>query len=357
MTIPLGQTNRQWRFAKRPKLGDPVSRDLFRLETGDVPQIGPDQMIVRTICLATSPAQWGYLVHDNGMFQPLAIGDVMRGRGVGEVIQSRHADFKTGDIVTASLGWQDYSLQDPTKQPPNIKTILKVENPCRPLTLALGSLGVDGFAAYFGLLDIGKPQAGETVVISAAAGGIGSVAGQIAKIKDCRVIGIAGSDEKCRWLTTDLGFDGTINYKTENVGERLDMLCPDGMDVFFDNVGGDILNDALAHLALKARVVFCGYISTEYQPGIVPGPRNYTKLLSQRARLEGFIVFDYVDRFPEAEQQMRRWLIAGRLKNTEDVVEGLDAMPDALASLFTGGNKGNKIVRVAPDPNGLPSLR
>jgi NADPH-dependent curcumin reductase CurA len=349
-------TNRRWVFVKRPKKGDRLTRDFFRWEEGAIPEPGPNEMLVRTTCLGTSPAQFGYLLESGRMHAPMELGEVMRSRGVGEVIASNHPAYKAGDFVTASLGWQDYSLQDPTREPPNIKTIYKVETPVRPLTTALGMLGVDGFAAYFGLLDIGRPRDGQTVLVSAAGGGIGSVVGQIAKIKGCRAVGIAGTREKCRWITEDLGFDAAINYRDENVADRLDALCPNGIDVFFDCVGGAILNEALLHLAMKARIIVCGYISTDYMPPPVLGPNNYTKLLVKRARMEGFVVFDYASRFAEAEADLRAWYLAGKLKNTEDLTEGLENAPDALASLFSGANKGIKIIRVAPDPERLPAL-
>ena len=348
--------NQQWRLKRRPKPGEVMSADLVEWATEPIPEPGPGEVLVKTICLATSPAQFGYTMDRGGMFDVLPIGAVMRGRGVGQVVASHHPAYRTGEIVTASCGWQNYALITPDTAGQSIATIQKVQCPVAPLTTAVGVLGVDGFTAYFELLEVGRPTAGDTLVVSAAAGGIGSLVGQIGKLKGCRVIGICGSDEKCRWLTDELGFEGAINYKTQNVDEHLTRLCPNGVDVFFDNVGGQILDTVLAHIALGARVVICGYIATDYAEDKGPGPKNYIYLLRKRASMTGTIVFDFVDRFSEAEGQLREWLSSGLIKNTEDVEDGLEKMPGALASLFSGGNRGIKIVRVAPDPDGLEPL-
>ena len=252
--------------------------------------------------------------------------------------------------MTASLGWQDYALMTPTAQTLSILNISKVEHPVRPLSLHIGLLGGAGATAYFGLLDVGAAKAGDTVVVSAAAGGVGALTGQIAKLSGCRVIGICGSDAKCDWIIRTLNFDAAINYKTQNVDDRLTELCPDGMNVFFDNVGGAILDTALNHLAHRARVVICGYISTDYATGPQVGPANYKNLLRNRARMEGFYIFDYVPRWREAEEKLRSWYLAGKINSCDDVDEGLENMPETLASLFKGTNKGVKINRVAADP-------
>ena len=352
----LPKINRQWRLQRHPEPGELMNADLVRWAEAPCPEPGPEEVLIKTIALATSPAQFGYTIPGGTMFESLRVGDVMRGRGVGQVMVSNHRDYKVGEIVTASLGWQDYALIRPEHAGQSIATVQKVKHPVAPLTTAVGVLGVDGFTAYFELLEVGQPKAGDTLVVSAGAGGIGSVVGQIGKINGCRVIGITGRDDKCHWLTQELGFDGAINYKTEDVDVRLAELCPKGVDIFFDNVGGDILNTTLAHLALGARVVICGYISTDYALDKGPGPSNYIHLLRQRASMTGTIIFDYVDRFNEAEAQLRDWLARGTLINTEDVDDGLEKMPQALTSLFTGENHGIKIVRVAPDPEGLEAL-
>ncbi len=348
--------NRQWILRRHPERGDVMSEEFLALEEAEIPEPRDGEFLVRTICLGTSPAQFGYMIQGKSTFGSLKIGDVMRGRGVGEVIQSKHPDFKSGDLITSSLGWQDYSIQPPRDLLNSIKSVQKVENPVAPLSTTLGILGTDGFTPYFGLLDVGQAKAGDTVVISAAGGGIGSVAGQIAKIKGCRAIGITGSADKAQWITEELGFDHAINYKTEDVSTRLGKLCPEGVDVFFDNVGGDILDAVLLHLAVGARIAICGYISIDYMPLPRKGPSNYTELLNQRSRMQGFMVFDYLERWPEAEAQMRNWYMAGLLKNSEDVSEGLENMPEALASLFKSENKGIKSLRVGPDPEWVKGI-
>ena len=342
--------NRQWLLDRHPDPDEIIGAEHFKLIETDIASPHGGQLVLKTIALGTSPAQRSYISKGLSMHDKISIGEVMRGRGVGVVSASRHPDFQDGDIVVASTGWQDYSLQTPDSQNPNVLSIRKVVNPVHPLTMSLGILGSAGATAYFGLLDVGLAKAGETVVISAAAGGIGSVVGQIAKLSGCRVIGIAGGPEKCRWLCEGLNFDAAIDYKNENIGNRLDALCPRGIDVFFDNVGGEILDVVLAHISLNARIVICGFISTDYRDDQNMGPRNYTNLVKKRARMEGFFIFDYRHRFDEAEAKLGEWFSAGALINCEDVDDGLETMPLTLQSLFTGGNKGIKLCRVAPDP-------
>jgi len=347
--------NRQWRIARYPKREEVISADHFDWTSAPIPEPQDGEFLVRTLCLAPIPAQRGYLEKSHHSFlDNLPPGDVMRGRGVGQIVASRHPDYQVGEIFVGSLGWQDYSLQRP-RGAEFVFSTKKVKRPIRPLSTELGILGQAGATAYFGLLETGRMKPGDNVLISAAAGGVGSAAGQIARIRGAgQVVGITGSDAKCRWLIDQLGYDAVINYKTEDVGERIAALFPDGIDVFFDNVGGDILNEALANLALHARVVICGFIATNYSPGPHHGPINYQFLVYKRARMEGFVVFDYWDRFEDAEKDLLSWYREGLLKNTEDVDEGLEKMPESLASLFTGGNTGVKICRVSPDPDVLP---
>ena len=347
--------NRQWRVARYPKREDVIGPDHFDWTSEPVEAAGDGEFVVRTICLATGPAQRGYLEpNHNSFLQTLAIGEVMRGRGVGQIVDSKHPDYEAGEIFVGSLGWQDYSVQRP-RGAEFVFSTKKVTHPVRPLSTELSILGQAGATAYFGLLETGRLQSGDNVLVSAAAGGVGSAAGQIARIHGAnQVVGIAGSDEKCRWLVDELGYDAAINYKTQDVAERIGALFPEGIDVFFDNVGGDILNAALDNLAMHARVVICGFISTDYARGPHHGPINYRRLVYKRARMEGFIVFDFWDRYDEAEKNLLGWYREGLLKNAEDVDEGLEKMPDALASLFTGGNTGVKICRVSPDPAVLP---
>ncbi len=342
--------NRQWILARHPEPDEFIGPEHFELKESIVPEPADNEFVLKTIALGTSPAQRAYVSKGLSMHEKIAIGDIMRGRGTGVVTASKHKAYRDGEIVIASTGWQDYSVQRPESENPNVLSLRKVANPVKPMTMLLGTLGSAGTTAYFGLLDVGQTKPGDTVVISAAAGGIGSVAGQIARIKGCTVVGIAGGPEKCRWLTESLKFHHALDYKNEDVDARLDELCPHGIDVFFDNVGGEILNTVLTHIALNARVVICGYIATDYKEGDLNGPINYKNLVRKRARMEGFFIFDYRHRFDEAEADLRSWFESGTLINTEDVDDGLEYMPTTLQSLFTGRNKGIKLCRVSPDP-------
>ena len=343
--------NRQWRVARYPKKEEVIGPEHFDWTSEPIPKPEDGEFLVRTICLAPVPAQRGYLEKSHNSFlENIDIGDVMRGRGIGQIIKSRHSDYAEGEIFVGSLGWQDYSIQRP-RGAEFVFSTRKVKKPISPLSAELSLLGQAGATAYFGLLEVGQLKAGENVLISAAGGGVGSAAGQIARIKGAgKVVGIAGSDTKCQWLVDELGYDETINYKSENVSERIAELFPNGIDVFFDNVGGNILNEALNNLAMHARVVICGFISTDFSPGPHQGPINYQCIVYKRARMEGFVVFDYWDRYEEAEQDLLNWHHEGLLKNAEDEDDGLEKMPESLASLFTGGNRGVKICRVSPDP-------
>jgi NADPH-dependent curcumin reductase CurA len=347
--------NRQWRVARYPNQDEVIGLDHFDWTSEPIPEPEDGEFLVRTICLAPIPAQRGYLEKSHhSFFENLAIGDVMRGRGVGQIVASNHPDYREGEIFVGSLGWQDYSIQKP-RGAEFVFSSKKVLRPVRPLSGELGVLGQAGATAYFGLLEVGKMQEGDNVLISAAAGGVGSSAGQIARIRGAgQVVGITGSREKCGWLLDEMGYDAAINYKTDNVGERIAELFPDGIDVFFDCVGGDILNEALDNLAMHARVVICGFIATDYAPGTQYGPINYRRIVMKRARMEGFVVFDYWDRYAEAEKSLLEWFREGHLKIAEDEDDGLEKMPESLASLFTGGNTGVKICRVSPDPDILP---
>ncbi len=351
----IAGVNRQWRVARYVKRTEAIGPAHFDWTSEPVPEPGDDEFLVRTICLAPIPAQRSYLETDHNAFLAgIRIGDVMRGRGVGQIVASRHPDYREGEIFVGSLGWQDYSIQRP-RGAEFVFSTRKIHHPLRPLSTALSLPGQAGVTAYFGLLETGRMQPGDNVLISAAAGGVGSAAGQIARIRGAgRVVGIAGSEAKCRWLVTELGHDAAINYKTENVGARIAELFPDGIDVFFDSVGGDILNEALRHLALHARVVICGFVATNFSPDPQHGPINYRHLVYRRARMEGFVVFDHWERYEEAERDLHQWYRDGRLKNAEDIYDGLEKMPDSLAGLFTGGNTGATICRVSPDPAKLP---
>ncbi len=315
---------------------------------------GDAEILVRTICLSAGPAQRGYITAagkgKSGFLPNVALGEVMRGRGVGVVERSCHADFRAGELFVGMLGWQDYSIQRP-RADDFVFSGKKIVDPSLPLTTELGIVGNAGVTAWFGLLEVAQLRAGETVLISAAAGGVGSVAGQIARLRGAsRVVGLAGTDEKCRWLTDRLGYDAAINYRNDDVSARLAALLPRGADVFFDNVGGEILDTGLLHLATGARVAVCGWISTDYSADKLSGPANYRQLLYKRASMQGFVVFDYWSRYPEAERVLKAWYRDGRLVNCEQVLEGLEHIPLALQSLFTGKNRGIVNCRVAPDP-------
>lgn len=338
----MSDKNRVFRLAARPQ--GMVKDSDFDLREEPRPELsGDNQVLVKNLYLSVDPTQRGWLERDTYM-PAVPIGDVVRSFGAGRVVASTDPAFAPGDHVAGLVGWQDYALLGtagparPNKLPPGV-----------PLPNALSALGLTGLTAYFGLLDVGKPKAGETVVVSGAAGATGMMVGQIAKIKGCRAIGIAGGKEKCAWLTGELGFDAAIDYKSEDVAARLKELCPDGLDVYFDNVGGAILDAALVNLAMGARVVICGAISAYNDFTAMEGPKNYLALLARRGRMEGFLVLDYFPRAGEAIQDMAAWMQAGRLKDRVDVVEGLESAPAALRRLFTGQNIGKQLVKIADE--------
>jgi hypothetical protein len=271
----------------------------------------------------------------------VAIGDVMRAFGLAEVVESRHTQFKKGEKLVGLTGFQDHVLIHGSEKPPyqKIPSIPFVSD-----TTFLGVLGITGLTAYFGMMEIAKPQSGETLVVSAAAGATGSIAGQIGKIHGCRVVGIAGTDEKCKWLTEDLGFDAAINYKHADWKEKLAAATPKGIDIDFENVGGEIMQEVLGRMNLFGRVVLCGLIS-EYTKGN-PGMASFGTLIVRRLRVQGFLVIDYAPRFTEAATQLGKWKLFGKLKDRETIVEGLEKAPDAINMLFSGGNTGKLIVKV-----------
>jgi NADPH-dependent curcumin reductase CurA len=272
----------------------------------------------------------------------VGIGDVMRALAAGRVIASKDPGLGVGDHVTGLLGVQEYAIA-------KASAVVKVDTALAPLPVYLGTLGMPGMTAYFGLLDIGRPAEGETVVVSGAAGAVGGVVGQIAKLKGARVVGIAGGAEKCRYVVEELGFDAAVDYKAEDVAAGLGRHCPRGIDVYFDNVGGEILDAALARLARHARVVICGAISQYNATGGMIGPANYMSLLVNHASMTGFVFSDYLDRIPEAAREMAGWLAAGKLKSREDIAEGLATFPDTLLRLFTGANTGKLLLKIADD--------
>lgn len=329
--------NRQWRLAARP-VG--LFRDSdFTYAQAPVSDLGDAQVLVRNLYLSIDPTLRGWASHDTYL-PAVEIGEVMRSIAIGVVERSRHPELKEGDHVSGLLGWQDFAVHDGTGL--NKLPVL----PGVPLTAFHGLFGHIGLTAYAGLLDIGKPQAGETLVVSAAAGAVGSLAGQIGKIMGCRVVGIAGTDEKCEWITRELGFDAAINHKTENVAERLGVLCPNGIDIGFENVGGDILDAVLAHVNEHARIVMCGMISQYNNDGPVPGPSNFINIVVKRVRVEGFIVLDYLHLMDKALDDLGRWMMEGRLKHRIELVEGLEHAPSSVNRLFDGSHRGKLVVRV-----------
>lgn len=331
--------NRQFLLAARP-VGEIKDSD-FEYREGEATVTGDGQVLVKNLYLSLDPAMRGWMSGNrNSYIAPVEIGEVMRGGTVSEVVESRHENFRPGDKVWAMGGWQEYVVLGPQGLP------MKLPDLPLPLTNYLSVLGLTGLTAYFGLLEIGAPKEGETVVVSAAAGAVGSVVGQIAKLKGCRVVGTAGSEEKCAWLREELGFDAAINYKTLELGPALREACPKGVDVYFDNVGGEILNTVLGLINVGARVVICGAISGYNATTPQPGPSNYIMLLLKRARMEGFIVRDYAARFPEGMAEMAQWVLAGKIKFREDVVEGLENAPKAIHKLFDGSNEGKLIVKI-----------
>jgi NADPH-dependent curcumin reductase CurA len=332
-------TNRQLRLAARP-VGMPNRSDWnFTEEPVGEPKEG--EILVKVDYISLDPAMRGWMNDARSYIRPVAIGEVMRAGAAGRVLASRHPAFSAGDEVTGGFGVQEYAISDG-------KGVHKVDTRFVKLPTYLAALGMPGMTAYFGLLDIGKPKAGETVVVSGAAGAVGSVVGQIAKIMGCRVVGIAGGADKCRMLTAQLGFDAAIDYKSEDVKAALKRHCPDGIDVYFDNVGGDILDAALARLAMRARIVICGAISQYNNTAPVKGPSNYLSLLVNRASMTGMVVFDYAERYGEAARAMAQWIAQGKLETREDVVPGgIDAFPEVLLKLFKGENTGKLVLEVA----------
>ncbi|HTQ55930.1 MAG TPA: NADP-dependent oxidoreductase [Bryobacteraceae bacterium] len=332
--------NRQFKLKSRPS--GMVQRSDFDFVTAPAADPGPGEALVRVQYLSLDPAMRGWMNEGRSYIAPVGIGDVMRAGGIGRVVASNDPGLAAGDTVVGMTGVQDYAVV-------KAKEVTKVDPRLAPLPRFLGALGMPGLTAYFGLLDIGKPKEGETVVVSAAAGAVGAVTGQIAKIKGCRVVGIAGGPDKCRYITAELGFDAAVDYKSEDVRAALARHCPKGIDIYFDNVGGEILDIALSLLALRARVIICGAISQYNNMEAMRGPRNYMSLLINHALMEGFVVFHYLSRYPEGMQALAGWALSGKLKAQEHVVDGLETFPDTLQKLFRGENFGKLVIRVAAD--------
>lgn len=333
--------NRRWVLARRP-LGELAEGDLlFRQDPRPVPSDG--EALIRNVYLSIDPTHRIWMSDVDQYMKPVRIGDVMRGLTLGVVEQSRTEGLNEGDSVSGLGDWQDYYVARP-------KAVTRIEpRQNLPLTAYLGPLGSPGATAYFGLFDIGRPRPAETVVVSAAAGAVGTAVGQMAKLIGCRVIGIAGSEAKCRWIVEDLRFDAAVNYRTGDLLDALHRVCPRGIDVYFDNVGGEMLDAALALVNLHARIVVCGLISTYNRLEESSGPRMFRNVLMKRARIEGFIVSDYWSRFPEDFAAIGHWLETGQLKFRIDVRAGLETAPEALKLLFSGANTGKLIVQISEE--------
>ena len=339
----MSTTNRQWLLASRPV--GMVTEANFEFRESPLPEPADGEVLIRNLYVSFDPAMRGWMEDRESYLPPVAIGEPMRAGCVGQVVESKNANFAVGDLVQGMFGWQEYAigaasgLAAPTKVPAGM-----------PMTLPLGAMGVTGFTAYFGLLDLGEPKPGETVVVSGAAGATGQVAAQIARIKGCRVIGIAGGEEKCRWLREQARVDATVDYKNEDVEARLQELCPNGIDVYFDNVGGRMLEIVLGLIAMNARIVLCGGISGYNDEKPTPGPNNIMNLVLQRGRMQGFIVLDYLARAAEAVSDLGTWIKEGEIAYTEDIQEGIENAPQTFFRLFEGRNLGKQLLKLADPP-------
>jgi hypothetical protein len=334
----MANLNHKFELAARP-IGLPKRSDwVYKEEPVRDPEDG--ELLVRIQYISLDPAMRGWMNEGKSYVPPVGIGEVMRALALGRVIASKNPNFVVGDNVYGVMGVQEFVLSNGTG-------LTKIDPGPIPLPVHLGTLGMPGMTAYFGLLDIGQPKSGETVVVSGAAGAVGSVVGQIARIKGCNVVGIAGGKEKCDCVISEFGFNAVIDYKSEDLRKSLQKYCPKGVDVYFDNVGGDILNAVLTQLARGARIVICGAISQYNNTSPVKGPSNYLSLLVNRASMKGMVVFDYAARYPEAVRELAGWMAAGKIKPRECIVEGLETFPDTLLMLFKGENTGKLILKIA----------
>jgi NADPH-dependent curcumin reductase len=330
-------TNHTVRLIARP-VGEPKRSD-FQFADEPVPALADGQMLVKNLYLSLDPAMRGWMNDGKSYIDPVKLGDVMRAGGLGQVIESNNGRFQVGEHITGMTNVQTYSVTDG-------KGWAKADPTLAPLTTYLNVLGMTGMTGYFGLLESGQPKAGETVVVSGAAGAVGATVGQVAKLKGCRVVGIAGGAEKCKIAVEKYGYDACIDYKNEEVRVGLKRECPNGIDVYFDNVGGDILDTVLTRINLRARIVICGAISQYNNTTPVKGPSNYLSLLVNRARMEGIVVFDYAAKYKEAILAMGTWLKEGKMVSHEHVEEGIDRFPEVLMKLFKGENFGKLLLKV-----------
>lgn len=332
--------NRRWVLASRPD-GKPV-KENFRLEEEELRDPGEHEVLVRARYFSVDPGMRSRLSGDS-YAQALGIGETIEGAMIGTVKTSNNERFKEGDLVTAGFGWQEYALSNGRGM---AKLDASIFQPPLTVTAAIGVLGIPGLTAYFGLLDMGKPKEGETVLISSAAGPVGATAGQIAKMKGCRVVGIAGSKDKCEYVTRELGFDACFNYKEEkDLVAAIKKHCPNGVDIYVDNVGGEMLDAAIANANERARLIISGQVA-EYNRPEPRGIRNTTRFITHRLRMEGLVVFDYFKQFPQAQAEMAGWIKSGKLKYTEDISEGIETAPEAFIGLFEGENHGRRLIKV-----------
>jgi NADPH-dependent curcumin reductase CurA len=331
--------NRQCKLIARPKPGL-FARQDFAIEDAPMAEPGPGEIRIKVEVVSLDPAMRGWVNESKSYVKPVGLGEVMRAYAAGIVDASNHPGFAVGDAVQGLLGVQQYAIS-------NGKGLVKLDLSQAPIERWVGGLGMPGWTAYFGLLDVGQPKSGETVVVSAASGAVGSLVGQIAKIKGCRAVGIAGGPDKCRYVTEELGFDACVDYKSGDLAAQLAAACPNGIDVNFENVGGDILDTILLQMNVHGRIALCGLISGYTATELPPGPKNIRAVLTQRLRMQGLIVFDWADRIPEAIKQLGAWHAGGQLKIREDVQQGgVDAFPDVINMLYTGANNGKLVLKV-----------
>jgi NADPH-dependent curcumin reductase CurA len=334
------RSNRQVRLKSRPS-GIPGA-EHFEIAEMPVPALSDGQVLVRNIYLSVDPAMRGWVSAVANYSEPVALGAVMRSLAVGRVEESRHGDFKSGDYVTGMFGWQDYAVVD-------AETIQRKVEAALPVSTSLGVLGTNGLTAYFGLLDIGQPKSGETVVVSTAAGAVGSCVGQIAKIKGCRTVGIAGSRDKVRLCLEEFRFDTAVDYKADGFESALETACPAGVDVYFDNTAGRVSDAVMSRLNVGARVVICGTASLSSWDPWPLGPRVERHLLVKRARMQGFVIFDYAQRYPEGLRELEAWVRSGQIHYREDILEGIEQAPGSIAGLYRGENLGKRLILVSPE--------
>lgn len=329
--------NKELKFVKRP-VGMPDA-DTWVLETNAIPEPGEGEFLIEQHYVSLDPAMRGWMNDTKSYIPPIGIGEVMRAGTIGKVVKSNHENFKVGDCVTGWAGVQQYTVT-------NGENFYTVDDSLAPMPTYIGTLGMPGMTAYFGILEVGKIKEGDRVLVSGAAGAVGSVVGQIAKIKGCHVVGIAGGAEKCKYLVEELGFDGAIDYKSENVHAGIKRECPKGIDVYFDNVGGEILDAALARLRMHARIVICGAISQYNNTTAIKGPSNYLSLLVNRATMQGMVVMDYAKDYRQAAMEMGMWMAQGKLKSKEDIYNGIENFHDTFKRLFTGEKKGKLVLKI-----------